>query len=452
MALIELDLTARPDQLPRSRPPARLYRLPGLLLVAVLALAAGGAAPVLPVLWRYVGAVPAPLGPEAPFQLTGGRVYTTERAGQDRITTAWEVAEPPRQLWSARFPVRASEPDEISFGGLNAVQAGDVVLLSDGPETTVVDAATGERVWSSPVGVTPLPGGRTGIVQDSEFRDDTLYDQSSGEPGLLFFGATGEPHTEPPLRTDVRGVELATGRPLWTLSAAGSVNVLVAPGDAPALLLLSSDRLQRIDGAGGRVVASVALPSPDGGRPTGGELVDGLMMVYYGRDGVIDREVAYRADSLARVWSRAVPEVLLDRANCSGLHCAGSLRALDVLDPRTGEPRWRAPTGVDLTKRGGYVIEVGSESGMPERLVDAETGAVRVDLAAWRAEVMGDESQPIVLRRSVGAESAFGVVVPRRDAVQPLGVTGRPVGDCTSDRFHVVCRAGGELRIWAYRA
>ncbi|WP_127506704.1 PQQ-binding-like beta-propeller repeat protein [Actinoplanes solisilvae] len=452
MALIELDLTGRPDHLPRSRPPARRYRLPGLLLVAVLALAAGGAAPILPVLWRYVGAVPAPMGPEAPFQLTGGRIFTTERDGKDRITTAWSLAGPPREVWSTRFPVRETEPDEISFGGLNAVPAGGVVLLSDGPATTVVDATTGERAWSSPVGVTPLAGGRTGIVQDNEFRDGTLYDQSSGEPGLLFFGATGEPHTEPPLRTDVRGVDLATGRTLWTLGAPGSVNVLVAPGDAPAVLLLSSDRLQRIDGTSGRVVASIALPALDSGGPTGGELVDGLMMVYYGHDGVVAREAAYSADTLGQLWSRAVPEVLLDRASCAGLHCSGSLRALDVLDPRTGEPRWRAPTGVDLMKRGGYVIEIGNESGLPERLVDPGTGAARVDLAGWRAEVMGDDSQPILLRRSLGAESAFGVVVPRRDAVQPLGVTGWPVGDCTSDRSHVACRAGGELRIWAYRA
>jgi hypothetical protein len=177
------------------------------------------------------------------------------------------------------------------------------------------------------------------------------------------------------------------------------------------------------------------------------------MMVYYGHDGVVARQVAYSPETLGRTWSGPVPEVLLDPANCAGLHCSGGRRALDVLDPLTGRPRWRAPADVDLTKRGGYVIEVGSETGLPVRLVDPATGATRVELGGWRAEVVGDVTQPIVLRRSLDAgASAFGVVVPRRDAVQPLGVTGGPVGDCTSDQFHVACRAAGALRIWAYRA
>jgi hypothetical protein len=44
------------------------------------------------------------------------------------------------------------------------------------------------------------------------------------------------------------------------------------------------------------------------------------------------------------------------------------------------------------------------------------------------------------------------VVLPRHDAIQPLGGTGGPVSDCSSDEKHVVCRSGDELRIWAYRA
>lgn len=452
MALIELDLTAQPDRMPSSRPPARHYRVAGLLLVAVLALAAGGAAPALPVLWRYLGAVPAPLGSEAPFQLTGGRVYTTERAGKDRITVAWSLTGPPHELWRVPIPARDTDPDEISWGGPDARQVGGLVLLADGLGTTIVDAGTGERRWASPVGVSPLPDGRTGIVQDNEFRDGTLYDQASGAPGMLFFAATGEPHTEPPLRTVVRGVDLATGRTLWTRSAAGSVNVMVAPGSTPAVLMLSSDRLQRIDGVSGKIAGSVALAPLDGAGPIGGELVDGLMMVYYGHDGAVVRQVAYSAETLGRSWSGELPEVLLDRGSCDGLHCAGGRRPLDVLDPRTGRPRWQAPRDVDLTKRGGYVIEIGIETGLPVRLVDPDTGATRVDLAGWRAELVGDDTQPIVLRRGLDTgESAFGVVLPRRDAIQPLGVTGWPVGDCTSDRSHIVCRAGGELRIWAYR-
>jgi len=58
-----------------------------------------------------------------------------------------------------------------------------------------------------------------------------------------------------------------------------------------------------------------------------------------------------------------------------------------------------------------------------------------------------------VLRRAepVG-RSAFGVVLADRDKVQLLGETDGPISDCTADRAHVVCRGGGGLQIWAYRA
>ncbi|MBM2617797.1 PQQ-binding-like beta-propeller repeat protein [Actinoplanes sp. LDG1-06] len=453
MALIELDLTAQPDQTLTPPPPAHRYRVPGLLVVFVLVLAAGGAAPVLPVLWRYLGAVPAPGGPEAPFQLTGGRVYTVAAAGTERVTTAWDLTGSPRKLWTVTFPARLSGPDEISWGTVDAEQAGDVVIFADGPDTTVVDAGTGRIRWSSPVAVTPLPGGRVGVVQEHDFRADTVYDQASGEPGMLYFSATGEPHTEPPLRTHVRGVDLSNGRVRWTLTVAGSVNLTVPPGDEPAALLLSSDRLSRIDGETGRVVRSTPLSRDKGRAPASGEMVDGLMMVYYGHRGVVSEEVAYSTATLQRRWSRPVPEMMLDPANCTGMHCSGGRQALDVLDPGSGEVRWRAPTDVDLTKYGGYVVEVGIESGLPVRLVDPGTGVTRVDLTGWRAEVVGEAGQPIVLRRSLDAgASAFGVVVPDRDTIQPLGVTGGPVSDCTSDARHVVCRTDGGLRIWAYRA
>ncbi|MBL7253737.1 outer membrane protein assembly factor BamB family protein [Paractinoplanes lichenicola] len=453
MALIELDLTAQPEPTLTPPPPAHRYRLPGLLLVVVLALATGGAAPALPVLWRYLGAVPSPGGPEAPFQLAGGRVYTVAASGTERVTTAWSLESKPRELWQVSFPARVSGPDEISWGTVDAEQAGDVVLFGDGPETTIVDAETGATRWTSPVAVTPLPGSRVGITQRHDFRPDTVYDQASGEPGMLYFSATGEPHTEPPLRTHVSGVDLADGRELWTLTVAGSVNVAVPPGDEAAALLLSSDRLRRIDGTTGAVVRSRELPRVGGIAPASGELVDGLMMVYYGRRGVVSREVAYAPDTLEQRWQRRVPSMMRDPANCTGMHCSGGRQTLDVLDPQTGEARWRAPDDVDLAKYGGYVVEVGIESGMPVRLVDPATGATRVDLTGWRAEVVGESGQPIVLRRSLDAgASAFGVVVARRDEIQPLGVTGGPVSDCSSDARHVVCRTDGGLRIWAYRA
>ena len=125
MALIELDLTDRPDTAPRLLPPARRYRFSGLILAAVLTFALGGAVPDLPGLWRYLGSVPAPGGPDAPFQVTGGRIVTMNSDGVNRVATAWAAGDPPRRLWTTRFPTRVIGPDQVGFG---AVEIGYTTL------------------------------------------------------------------------------------------------------------------------------------------------------------------------------------------------------------------------------------------------------------------------------------------------------------------------------------
>jgi outer membrane protein assembly factor BamB len=453
VALIELDLTAQPDLPLSSPPPAYRLRLPGLLVAVVLAIALGGAAPVTPTLWRYLGVVPAPGGQEAPFQLAGGRVYTVATAGADRVTTAWAVQQPPRRLWTVRFPARVAGPDDVAFGGVDASPAGDVVLLSDGPAITAVDLHTGRVRWRSPTGVLPLAGGRIGVTQTQVFRPGTRYDQESGAPGLLYFSSTGEPHVEPPLRTELRGIDLRTGAALWTVPLPGAINVFAAPGGAAAVLVLTSDRIERLAGDTGTVDRAVTLPKVGGTGPANGDLSDGLIRVRYGDYSFAGHEVAYAADSLARRWQRDVPEVLLDPPNCGGVLCAGPRAALDVIDPATGQAAWRAPADVDLDRQGGYLVEIDSGTGAPIRLVDPATGAVRLRLDGWRAEISGGADQPIVLRRAEPAgRSAFGVVLADRDKLQLLGETDGPISDCTADRSHVVCRGGAGLRIWAYRA
>jgi outer membrane protein assembly factor BamB len=449
LALIELDLTTQPDPTLSSAPPAYRYRLPGLLLAVVLVLVLGGASTGAPTLWRYLGAVPPPGGSETQSRLVGDRVYTMASAGGQRIATAWQIETPPRKLWSVRFPARVAGPDAVSYGGVEARPAGDVVLLSDGPATTVVDARTGAVRWRSPFGVTPLPGGRIGVIQSQVFRPGTLYDQDSGEPGLLYFSSAGEPHTEPPVRTEVRGIDLRTGAAVWTAAAAGSVNVFTAPGDAPAVLVLASDRLERIDGDTGRLEHTVKLPPIGDNGPAGGTLTDGLLVVRYGDYAFDGQEVAYATDTLGKRWQRSVPEVLLDPPSCGDLLCAGPRSALDVLDPVTGRAAWRAPDEVDLGEQNGYVLEQDTDGGTPLRLVDRSTGETRIDLSGWDAGLTADEGLPLVLRRSLSAgKSAFGVVL--RGRVQLLGESSGPVSDCTSDRHYVICRGNDGLQVWAY--
>ena len=447
MALIELDLTAQPDPTLAARPPARGYRIPGLVIAALLAVVLGGAAPVTPTLWHYLGVVPPAAAAEGQFRLVGDRVYTVRLTGDDRITTAWQIADPPRRLWTVRFPARVSGPDDVGFGGVEARAAGDEVLLSDGPATTVVDAATGAVRWRTSVGVTPLRAG-LGLTQTSVFRPGTEYDQDSGDPGALYFSSTGVPHIEPPLRTEVHGVDLRTGRTVWTAVAPGAVNVFVAGGD---VLVLASDRLQRIDGGTGAIRRTAGLPRIDGAGPLAGSLVAGTVVVSYGNTDTGGQEIGYDAGTLDRRWQRPVPAVFFDPPACTALLCAGPRAALDVLDPVTGTARWRAPDRVDLIARAGYVLEVDPGSGLPLRLADPATGADRVDLTGWRSEI--GEGDVLVLRRPQnGGASAFGVVLHDRDRIQVLGVSGGPVSDCTAGRAYVMCRAGDGLRLWAFHS
>ncbi|MEU8813845.1 PQQ-binding-like beta-propeller repeat protein [Actinoplanes sp. NPDC048796] len=453
MALIELDLTAQPDPAPSSPPPAHRYRLGGLILAAVLVIALGASVPAEPVLWRYLGSVPVTRGLDEPFELAGGGVYTMNVIGHGRDVIAWSLAEPPRQLWKTRYQLPEENPDGLGYGGFHLDQAGDVALSSHGPITTVLDRHSGQVRWSVPMGVAPLAGGRIGLVQEPRFRPGTVYDQKSGDPGPIYFTATGEPHVQPPTRTDLSGVDLYTGAKVWTVSAAGAVVATVAPGDRPAVLLLTSDGLERIDGVTGKVLRRTALPEVEGRSPMSGELVGDQMMIYYhNTDGYLAYEAAYSPETLAAAWTRPVPQVMVQAAVCSGLTCGNTPSGLEVLDPATGRPRWRAPASVDVTRYGRYVLETENQSGEPVRLVDLATGAPRADLSGWRAQVPAAAGQPIVLRRGLeGGVSEFGLVDAPRGRVQVLGTTSVPISDCASDARHIVCRAEDSLRIWAYR-
>ncbi|XVV11358.1 hypothetical protein ACQP2X_42040 [Actinoplanes sp. CA-131856] len=453
MALIELDLTAQPEPAPSSPPPAHLYRIPGLILAVVLVLAGGSAAPAMPTLWRYLGSVPAGIGPGSLFRLAGDRAYTVGEDGGAREVTAWSLTEPPRKAWSTRYELPGADPEKIGYGGSSVRMAGDVVLVSDGPMTTVLDRHSGQARWSAPTPVTQMAGGRVGLIEEPRFRAGTVYDQEAGEPGQLFFTADGEPHVEPPTNTEIRGVDLYTGATVWTLSVPGSVIVDASSGDTPTVLLLSSAGLKRIDGMTGQVVRTAAPDRVDGRLPASGESIGGLMMVYYyNANGYITHEAAYSTGTLARLWGRDVPEVLVQQSFCLGVVCSISEAGLEALDPATGRPAWRAEKDHDLVRRGGYVMQLKSNTSVPVRLVDPATGAPRVDLSGWRAVVDGPAGEAIVLRRGLerGA-SAFGVVDPERDAVQPLGVTGAPISDCVTGVGHVACRTDESLRIWAYR-
>ncbi|BCY14327.1 PQQ-binding-like beta-propeller repeat protein [Actinoplanes sp. L3-i22] len=448
MTLIELDREAHLDPPPASRPPISAYRRGGLLLALALLVVLGGAAPAAGIRWRYLGAITAPIAPDGPIELAGGQIYTVDAGGTEPAVSAWSPASPPARLWTTRVPA-GDERNVAAAGSLSVRPAGDVTLLTSGVATTAVDAATGRIRWSSPIAVTVLPGSGVGVTVDRVFRAGTEYDQESGDPGPLYFSATGEPHTEPPLRTDVRGLDLSDGRTLWTTAPGGSVTVDQVPGDDPAVLITSSNRLTLVDGASGRLLRAVDVPRFGGHGPASGSLIGDVALVSYQNPG---RQVAFAARTLRQLWTREVPDLVADPADCQGVLCAGGHGDLRVLDPGTGQARWRVQEDVDLAVRAGYVLQTDAASGEPVRLTDPRTGATRVDLTGWTGEVAGSADEPLVLRRrDKRGGQAFATVVPGHAEIHRLGVTGAGVGECDSDGRYLVCRSSGGLRIWAYR-
>ena len=449
MAVIELDLDAAPAPPPR-RPPARWYRITGLALAGLLTLTLGGAVPVPVAVWRHLGVLP--LGAmDSSFALAGGGIYTVEAAaGGKWRTTAW--AEPAlRPAWSVTTGSARDGSDGAGFAGVNLTAAGRELLIQDPAGTTVVDTAGGAVRWAGPGPLYDLGSG-LGVTVETWFRPGTEYDVAGGAPGDLFFSATGRPHTEPPRRTTLHGVQIATGRRLWSSEQRGSVRVARAAGDAAAVVVAAADRLTVLAGDTGAVLRSVPLPRADAVAWV--EFVGDLLLIRRGRLDEPGTLSAYALDTLAFRWQVADRPDGGDQGFCSGLPCASGPSGRLVLDARTGRPAWRIDDGVSVVLRAGAAVEASAAWERPVRVRDVSTGAVRVRLAGWDAAVNREGDGPMVVRRADTGRgvTAFGALRPGGSAVRPLGVAGEVVDDCVADARFVACRTPDGLHVWSYRA
>ncbi|MBW6436205.1 PQQ-binding-like beta-propeller repeat protein [Actinoplanes hulinensis] len=450
MTLIELDRDAPLDpESPRRTPPPWRYRHLGLILSAALAMTLGGAALPGGTFWRYLGLIPASAGTDAPIQLAGGRLFTVVSSGQERTLTAWAPKPEPYRMWSAALPVSADyDPASGLFGPVSVRAAGGVLLVTDGPgPTTALDPENGRALWTSAGRVTTA--GDTAFTVDRIFRPGTLYDQESGDPGMLYFSADGQPHTEPPERTEVRGLDLGTGETLWTASSPGSVTADPVAGSPRAVLVTASERLILLDAATGRVLREKPLPQVDGAGPSTASVLGDLALVGY--QGV-NVQLGYDARTLERRWKR---EIVDDPApaDCDGLLCSRVEAQTAVLDPATGDPKWFVPADTRLTARAGGVLFADGETGAPIHLIDSGTAAPLVGLRGWTEAVDGPPERMLLLRRyERGGGKTFGIVLAGQSEVTVLGTTGFPGNECVGDDRYVVCRDTGGLRVWAYRA
>jgi hypothetical protein len=442
LALIELS----PDQpvvAPASLPPAYRYRALGLTLATLLVLALAGASPAQIYRWRHAGLVSLPV--EADFQVAGGRLFTFEVAGGRRVTSAWAVR-PLRRLWRV-----VSTTDDTSGGllqgGASVSIAGRFVLVQAGPISTVLDGRTGAVRWQSPLPVVPISE-TTGMVEEDHFRTGTEYDEQSGAPGALFFGSDGRPHTEPPLSAGLTGVDLATGRPIWTASFAGSISPAKTRDRDGTVIVAAADRLSLRSVRDGKVLASTPLPPVADGGSSWAQLIGDVVLVGQGK-----AVTAYRTADLTRRWQITEPDDAGNYASCTGLICGKAGPALVALDPATGRPRWRTDGQVDVVTGADYDILVQTGESRPVRAVEPASGDLAADLSGWQTFTTTTGAGPVLLTRAGPVRgTTFGVLRPGGRMVEQLGTTQARVTNCSVDTRFVACRTPTGIEVFTYAA
>jgi outer membrane protein assembly factor BamB len=447
VALIELSPENPAPPAAATPPPAYYYRRAGLMLAALLLLALGGATPARSVLFAHVGSVPLPGGGD--FQLVGGVLYTMDLDARPRVLTAWQPA-PTRRLWSytgstAGDPLAVNTAPDPFF--VNAA-TDSVTVLREGRGVKVLDARTGAVRWTSPVAVQPVDD-RIAFVEEEVFRPGTEYDAESGDPGQLYGANTGVLHTEPAQRTELRGVELATGRRLWSLSLPGSVFTTWTGAPTNAVVVLTSDKLTVLSPTTGAVLRERPVPPLDGVRATEGEVVGDLILVHYGSYGTGGPVIAYALDGLTERWRQNQPDPAGNSAYCPGLTCTRTRDEVIVLDPRTGAERWRiADTDVVAFDRGAVLEAQGLTR--PLRTADAGTGRQLTDLARWWLYFPVEGGDAYVLSRPESDRTtAFGLLRRGNAAVQPLGRSPETTVQCQAAPALLACRVAGGIEVWA---
>ena len=434
MTLIELGPQAPVPDRP-VRPPITAYRPAGLIAAILLILALGVAVPSTPMVLRLLQVIP--LTTEGSSAFTSTRVVTVGDGGRRREVTAWQI-DPPRRLWSTTTEVSPGDPS-ANYTRFRIVVAGSSVVLQLPDRSTVLDLNTGRTRFTVPAVIDIIAPG-VGLVRKTVFRPDAEPELDASTAGPEFTSEDGTTYREVPQHTDLRGIDLASGRVLWHRSIRGSAMTRVA-GDAT--LVLSSDRVRWLDPATGRIFAE--------------RVSDGAWWTRTGAGLVIvvnrDRATAYDLTTFAARWTApAAPfDADDDPVYCANVICRNGNGGVEVVDPLTGVTLWRAARGTSLHGTGDHVIEFNVDRMAPLRLVGAATGAPLADLGSWQSLGLIGSREPVLFRIEPGAiRTAFAVF--RAGRVQPLGYDQSVADLCTADSGYILCRNAEGLRLLAYRA
>jgi hypothetical protein len=219
------------------------------------------------------------------------------------------------------------------------------------------------------------------------------------------------------------------------------------------MVVVSSDRMQLRDAGTGALLRDRLLPRIAGARDSWSEVVGDLVTLRHTAPAG-DTVAAYGLDDLEPRWQRTQGPVAGNFRSCRGVPCEQTPAALDVLDPRTGEVRWRTDGSVDVVAHGSYAIEADftDPDPRPVRTVQLATGVTGVDLRDWREFARGSADAPLVLVRVAGGTATqFGILAPGQRLVRPLGRSAGVLSGCSADDRLVACRGKAGIEVWSYR-
>lgn len=418
--LIDLGPLRVPDAGEPPEPVPPRSRAVPLVAVLALLLTLGGAVPFGPTLIPVV--TPATLV-AASFAVAGDRLYRTTSPvprEEDAVWTLTAHALPDgRELWATSYPVPGGRI-------YRAVTVGPVIMIVGGAmlgrerTTAAFEASSGRFLWAVDGEVVVADDRRTGFYTDG------------GTPGLV-------------------GLDLVTGRTLWTVPIQARIAVEPLPG---RVLVLGRDGLVEARDPRTGAVQRSARPLGDGVSPISSVTAGGTTVLWYvGADGT--GVAGLDPTTLTVRWRRTHPVDGGGFAPCAGSVCVSANGGVDGLDPATGRTAWRVPDARYVTELGGSLLASDYVRGGigPVRTVEAGTGATVTDVRGWRTGSAG--SGPAVLARlpSNGPGTILAVLGPPAGVVRPLETVPEVVVGCQGGLGSLVCRTPeGQLRLWRVEA
>jgi outer membrane protein assembly factor BamB len=262
-----------------------------------------------------------------------------------------------------------------------------------------------------------------------------------------------------------------TGRPQWTVQLGQPGRLAADPGrlgadpgrlaahPTPAWFAIwqPDGRVSTYDATTGRLAGTATLPTV-GGAPLGGVRVVADLLVVFTPEPDTTLLSAYRHAGLTLAWQRRLPPsdtipaarmgYLAPASSCGPMLCVRTTGGATVLDPSTGEPRWRYAALADVASGSGVLVGRDDEL----RVLDWRTGHVVRRLAGWTVVPAFDDSPPagtVLVRRLDGASTVLGSVDLRSGDLRVLGSVPQRPARCVLGTNRLACNADtGPTRLW----